>query len=90
MILSCGVNITDDIAGYALQDGQSWAAVAVAQGMCNFGSAPISSIALTYMTDAYNEVRGIFVPRGLEDDADKIMTRLSATPWWRSRFRGTR
>lgn len=42
--------------GYALQGGQSWVAVAFAWGMCSFGSAPISSIALTYMTDAYNEV----------------------------------
>ncbi|KAL1857657.1 hypothetical protein Daus18300_010177 [Diaporthe australafricana] len=44
--------------GYALQGGQSWVAVAFAFGMCNFGSAPISSIALTYMTDAYNEIIG--------------------------------
>lgn len=42
--------------GYALQGGQSWVAVAFAWGICSFGSAPISSIALTYMTDAYNEV----------------------------------
>lgn len=42
--------------GYALQDGESWVAVAWAWGICSFGSAPISSIALTYMTDAYNEV----------------------------------
>ena len=42
--------------GYALQGGESWAAVAFAYGLCNFGSAPISSIALTYLTDAYNEV----------------------------------
>lgn len=41
--------------GYALQGGQSWTAVAWAFGICNFGTAPISSIALTYMTDAYNE-----------------------------------
>lgn len=42
--------------GYALQDGESWVAVAMAWGITSFGSAPISSIALTYMTDAYNEV----------------------------------
>lgn len=42
--------------GYALQGGQPWVAVAFAWGICSFGSAPISSIALTYMTDAYNEV----------------------------------
>lgn len=45
--------------GYALQDGQSWVAVALAFGICNFGSAPISSIALTYIVDAYNEVSRI-------------------------------
>ncbi|PSS00967.1 major facilitator superfamily domain-containing protein [Coniella lustricola] len=44
--------------GYALQDGQSWLAIAWAWGLCGFGSAPILSIALTYMTDAYNEVIG--------------------------------
>ncbi|ORY59981.1 major facilitator superfamily domain-containing protein [Pseudomassariella vexata] len=44
--------------GYALQDGQSWVNVALAFGICNFGTAPISSIALTYMTDAYNEIIG--------------------------------
>lgn len=42
--------------GYALQGGQSWVAMAFAWGICAFGAAPISSIALTYMTDAYNEV----------------------------------
>lgn len=42
--------------GYALQGGESWVAVAFAWGICSFGAAPISSIALTYMTDAYNEV----------------------------------
>jgi MFS family permease len=42
--------------GYALKNGSSWSSVAVAFGMCNFGSAPLQSIALTYITDAYNEV----------------------------------
>jgi len=39
--------------GYALAEGKSWAQVAVAFGICNFGSAPLSSLALTYMLDAY-------------------------------------
>jgi MFS family permease len=39
---------------YALADGRHWAHVAVAYGICNFGSAPLMSIALTYMLDAYN------------------------------------
>ncbi|TID27772.1 major facilitator superfamily domain-containing protein [Venturia nashicola] len=44
--------------GYALKQGQSWVCVAVAFGLCNFGSAPLQSIALTYITDAYNEIVG--------------------------------
>lgn len=46
--------------GYALQGGQSWVAVALAFGICNFGSGPLSSIALTYIIDAYNEVSVLF------------------------------
>jgi hypothetical protein len=46
--------------GYALQEGQSWVSVAFAQAVCNFGQAPISSVTLTYMLDAYNEVRDHF------------------------------
>lgn len=42
--------------GYALQYGQSWVAVAIAFAMASFGQAPISAIALTYLTDSYNEV----------------------------------
>jgi len=38
----------------ALADGRHWSHVAVAYGICNFGSAPLQSIALTYMLDAYN------------------------------------
>lgn len=48
--------------GYALQGGEQWVAVAFAFGICNFGSAPISSIALTYMTDAYNEASNTYFP----------------------------
>ncbi|PNS17491.1 hypothetical protein CAC42_8034 [Sphaceloma murrayae] len=43
---------------YALDGGSSWAQVAVAYGICNFGSAPIQSLALTYVLDAYNEIVG--------------------------------
>lgn len=39
---------------YALAGGASWQQVAVAYGMCNFGSAPLQSLALTYLLDAYN------------------------------------
>lgn len=39
---------------YALADGKSWAQVAVAYGVSQFGSAPLQSLALTYMLDAYN------------------------------------
>lgn len=38
----------------ALADGRHWSHVAVAYGICNFGSAPLQSLALTYMLDAYN------------------------------------
>lgn len=44
--------------GYALNDGSSWSQVAVAFGLCNFGSAPLQSLALTYMLDAYNDIIG--------------------------------
>ena len=48
--------------GYALNNGQPWPAVAVAWGMCTFGTAPLTSTALTYMTDAYNEVGSLSPP----------------------------
>ena len=44
--------------GYALNNGWAWSQVAIAFGLCNFGSAPLQSIALTYMLDAYNEIIG--------------------------------
>ncbi|EFX04651.1 major facilitator superfamily MFS-1 [Grosmannia clavigera kw1407] len=44
--------------GYALQDGQSWVSVAFATGLTNFAQAPITSVLLTYMLDAYNEIIG--------------------------------
>ncbi|KAK4552463.1 hypothetical protein LTR86_010306 [Recurvomyces mirabilis] len=44
--------------GYGLADGASWPQVAVAYGVCNFGSAPLQAIALTYMLDAYNDIIG--------------------------------
>lgn len=71
--------------GYALQGGQSWVGVALAWAMCSFGSAPISSIALTYMTDAYNEVS----PTRLFATTSNAMLidgmgyhRLSGMHWW--------
>lgn len=39
---------------YALADKMEWPHVAVAWGICNFGSAPLQSLALTYVLDAYN------------------------------------
>ncbi|KAK0933651.1 hypothetical protein LTR29_014764 [Friedmanniomyces endolithicus] len=44
--------------GYALADGQSWVAVALAYGISNVGSAPLQSLALTYLLDAYGEIIG--------------------------------
>lgn len=40
--------------GDALGHGKSWPQVAVSYGLNSFGSAPIQSICLTYMVDAYN------------------------------------
>lgn len=79
--------------GYALQGGQSWIGVAFAWGICNFGSAPISSIALTYMTDAYNEVSpssswsalcGIVRPAMHGREANQPAHRSSVTLSWLS------
>ncbi|KAK3111423.1 hypothetical protein LTR53_013358 [Teratosphaeriaceae sp. CCFEE 6253] len=44
--------------GYALAGGASWVQVAIAYGICNFGSAPLQTLALTYMLDAYGEIIG--------------------------------
>ena len=44
------------IFGFGLDKGWGWPVIAVAYGVSNFGSAPISSIALTYITDSYAEV----------------------------------
>ena len=46
------------IYGYGLNNGWSWPVIAVANGVSNFGGAPISAIALTYITDSYTEVGG--------------------------------
>lgn len=42
--------------GFGLADGSSWLLIAFGYAICNFGTAPISSIALTYITDSYTEV----------------------------------
>jgi len=39
--------------GYALAQGKPWSQVAVAYGISNFGSAPLQTLALTYLLDAY-------------------------------------
>ncbi|TKA34217.1 hypothetical protein B0A50_00197 [Salinomyces thailandicus] len=44
--------------GYALDGGWSWLVVAIAYAVSNLGSAPISSIALTCITDFCTEVVG--------------------------------
>ena len=38
----------------SLADGRHWSHIAVAYGICNFGTAPLQSLALTYLLDAYN------------------------------------
>lgn len=78
--------------GYALQDGQSWLAIAWAWGLCGFGSAPILSIALTYMTDAYNEVSRLLRSQWHNCGRDKVPI-LTAQPrlvlGYRRRFGGS-
>lgn len=44
------------IFGFGLADGVAWPVIAVGYAVCSFGIAPISSIALTYITDSYTEV----------------------------------
>ncbi|EMC92632.1 hypothetical protein BAUCODRAFT_151053 [Baudoinia panamericana UAMH 10762] len=44
--------------GYGLNNGWSWPVIAVSYAISAFGSAPISSIALTYITDSYTEIVG--------------------------------
>jgi hypothetical protein len=45
------------IFGVRLENGIGWPIVAVGYAICSFGLTPISSIALTYITDSYTEVR---------------------------------
>lgn len=42
--------------GVALERGWSWWVVAVGNAVCQFGVTPISSLALTYVTDSYADV----------------------------------
>ena len=43
--------------GLGLNNGSSWAVVAVGYALTTFGTLPASSLSLTYLTDAYTEVR---------------------------------
>lgn len=47
--------------GIGLDRGDSWPVLAVGYAMCQFGTGPISSIALTYITDCYTEVSVLFL-----------------------------
>lgn len=42
--------------GIGLNNGDPWPVLAVGYAICSFGTTPISSIALTYITDSYTEV----------------------------------
>lgn len=44
--------------GIGLNNGASWPVLAVGYAICSFGTTPISSIALTYITDSYTEIVG--------------------------------
>lgn len=43
--------------GFGLANGASWPVLAIGYGLLSFGCAPASAIALTYLTDAYTDVR---------------------------------
>lgn len=43
--------------GVGLSNGWKWPIIAIGYGMCSFGTAPAGIIAVTYITDAYTEVR---------------------------------
>jgi len=42
--------------GIGLNNGASWPVLAVGYGIYNFGSAPTTVIAVTYLMDSYAEV----------------------------------
>jgi MFS family permease len=50
--------------GIGLNNGLSWPIVAVGYGLTGFGLNPVSSVALTYITDSYTEVR-IFISNSI-------------------------
>lgn len=43
--------------GFGLNNGSPWPVVAVGYALASFGTLPASSLSLTYLTDAYTEVR---------------------------------
>jgi MFS family permease len=47
--------------GYALGLGMSWPVVAVGSGLMGLAMTPIASVALSYLTDAYTDVRSFFL-----------------------------
>lgn len=73
--------------GVGLGSGWPWPILAVAYGLCSFGTAPAGTISLTYMTDAYTEVRKLHnqptYAEAVQTDT-KSTARLLATPWWPS------
>ncbi|CZR56637.1 probable synaptic vesicle transporter SVOP and related transporters (major facilitator superfamily) [Phialocephala subalpina] len=42
--------------GFGLADSRPWPLLAIGYGLLSFGTAPISSISLTYLTDAYTDI----------------------------------
>jgi MFS family permease len=45
------------IFSFGLANGAAWPVLAVGYGLLSFGCSPASAIALTYLTDAYTDVR---------------------------------
>jgi MFS family permease len=54
--------------GFGLANGSPWPVLAVGYGLMSFGCAPASAITLTYLADAYTDVRPTWLP------VDRLLT----------------
>ena len=76
--------------GFGLNNGSSWAVVAVGYALTSFGTLPASSLSLTYLTDAYTEVRAnLHQHLSNRFCANEYLSRLLATLSWVSHSHAT-
>ena len=76
--------------GFGLNNGSSWAVVAVGYALTSFGTLPASSLSLTYLTDAYTEVRAnLHQHLSNRFCANECLSRLLATLSWVSHSHAT-